>query len=417
MLESTARKMKTPLAIIFFTIFIDMLGVGILIPVVPQLFANPLSPAYLLPGALRPDTGYIMLGLLIAVYPLGQFLATPILGQLSDRYGRRPILGFSIAGTALSYFIFAFGIFTKNIPLLYASRFFDGLTGGNISVAQAAIADTSTPENRAKNFGLLGAAFGIGFILGPFIGGKLADPDIVSWFTAATPFVFAGILATLNLFFILFVFPETNPTRVLQPLRWNQSFTNIKRAFHIPELKALFTTNFLYSAGFSFFTTFFSVFLIARLGYDESQIGNYFAYIGLWVAFTQAVITRRLSRKMNEVEILSITLLATGVTMLAYFLVHASYQLLLVAPLFAIANGLSVANMTALISRKARSEIQGEVLGLNASVLAFAQIIPPAVSGFIAALLKPGTPLIVSSIFMCSAGLYFIVFERKSNSA
>ena len=128
------------LAVIFLTIFVDMLGAGILIPIVPQLLANPASEYYLLPQGFTVQQGFILLGFLTASFSLMQFISTPILGQLSDRYGRRRLLMISLLGTSFSYVLFAVGILTKNLPLLFASRMFDGITGGNISIAQAAIA-------------------------------------------------------------------------------------------------------------------------------------------------------------------------------------------------------------------------------------------------------------------------------------
>jgi len=139
-----------------------------------------------------------MAGWLMSAFPLAQFLCTPILGQLADRYGRKKVLAFSIGGTAISYALFALGIYTKSIPLLFFARILDGISGGNISVAQAVIGDVSNAKNRAKNFGLVGVSIGIGFILGPFIGGKLSDPAVISWFDAATPFWFAAFLSIIN---------------------------------------------------------------------------------------------------------------------------------------------------------------------------------------------------------------------------
>ena len=182
-----------PLLAVFMTIFIDMLGVGILIPVFPLLIL-PNSPDNILPTGWTIQQGFILFGWLSAAYPLAQFFAAPILGQLADRYGRKKILAISITGTMFGYILFAIGIATHNIPLLFASRILDGFTGGNISVAQAAIADISTAKNRARNFGLIGMAFGLGFILGPYVGGKLADPSVISWFNAQTPFYFTAAL-------------------------------------------------------------------------------------------------------------------------------------------------------------------------------------------------------------------------------
>jgi DHA1 family tetracycline resistance protein-like MFS transporter len=221
--------------ILLFTIFIDLLGIGILIPVIPQLLANPASSQYLFSPSLPLSTAYIIYGFLAAAYPLALFLAAPILGQLSDRFGRKPILVISLLGTCVGYFVFAFAIITKNIPLLFLSRIFDGLTGGNISVAQAAIADITQPENRAKSFGLVGAIFGIGFILGPYIGGILSDPAVVSWFSAATPFWFTAILSFCNALFVFFFLPEThlvkNPSLAIS---WNKAFRHIARAVTLP---------------------------------------------------------------------------------------------------------------------------------------------------------------------------------------
>src|SRR6185369_14446856 len=165
MISHILRRLQShPLPVILFTIFIDLLGVGILIPVIPQLLANPHSSEFLLPAGFTLAQGYILLGFLTAIFPIMQFFATPILGQLSDTYGRRKLLATSIIGTSLSYVVFALGIVTKNIPLLFLSRGFDGITGGNVAVAQAAVADVTKPENRAKAFGVIGAVFGIGFI-------------------------------------------------------------------------------------------------------------------------------------------------------------------------------------------------------------------------------------------------------------
>ena len=186
-----AKLASNPLPVVLFTVFVDLLGVGILIPVIPQLMANPGSNYYLFPENTPASHGYIVLGFLVAIFPLMQFIATPILGQLSDKFGRKKILAISLAGTSMSYVLFAIGIMTKNIPLLFLSRGFDGITGGNIAVAQAAVADVTPPEKRARNFGLIGAVFGFGFIIGPYIGGKLSDPSIISWFNATTPFFFA----------------------------------------------------------------------------------------------------------------------------------------------------------------------------------------------------------------------------------
>lgn len=406
-------KSKSILPIVLLIVFLDLLGVGILIPVLPQLFVNPYSADYVLTPDLASQA-LILFGFLSAVYPFFQFLAAPILGQLSDKFGRKPILAFSLAGTALGYVLFALGILTKNLPLLFAARALDGFTGGNISVAQASLADITEPKDRAKTFGLIGMAFGLGFILGPYLGGKLADPTIVSWFSATTPFWFTAILSALNVILVMFLFPETHQTIEREKkIKIGQAFTNIKKAFTIPGLSSIFATNFLFTGGFTFFTTFFGVFLISKFAFTEGNIGDFFAYVGLWIAITQGLITRNIANRFSEDSVLKVSFIMTGIAVFLYFLPTQAWQLLLVTPLFAIFNGLTQANSSGLISRSANKEIQGEVLGINSSVAALAQAIPPVLSGYIATSLDATTPILVSGIVMAIAGVFFVVTYQK----
>ena len=404
---------KNPLPVIFLTIFVDLLGFGILIPVIPQLLANPASEYYLLPQGMTLQQGFILLGFLTAVFSIGQFLATPILGQLSDRYGRKKLLAISLFGTCLSYIIFAYGIVTKNLALLFLARAFDGVTGGNISIAQASIADVTTPEKRARNFGLIGAAFGLGFIIGPYIGGKLSDPSIVPWFNATTPFIFAAILSFINVISIILFFPETLKEKNHNlKIKWTRSVSNVFHATVNKELRVLFGTVFLFTAGFTFFTAFSSVYLIDKFSFTQGNIGDFFAYIGLWVAFTQVFITGRVSKRYPAYKIIRYGLLAAGIATFLFLLPELWWQLLFIVPIFAIGNGLMQANITSLISRSAGSEIQGEVLGINSSVSALAMSIPPILSGFIAASLTPKAPIFVGGSVVMLAVVLFWVFYK-----
>jgi len=408
------------LPIVLFTVFIDLLGVGILLPIIPQLLANPASPFYLLPAGWTYKDGLILLGFLTAIFPFMQFLATPILGQLSDRYGRKKILAISLAGTAISYALFAIGILTRDIPLLFFSRAFDGITGGNIAVAQAAIADVTTPEKRTRNFGLMGAVFGLGFIVGPYVGGKLAVPFVTVlslfghhllrtpyWFNAATPFWFAAILSTINVTMVLVNFPETL-SRIQHTLKinWSKSFHNIIKAATMPGLRTIFPMVFLFWGGFSFFTTFFAVYLTSKLGFKANNIGDFFAYIGLWIAFTQGALTAILAKKFANYQILRFSLLGLAIALVATFIPNNTTQLLLITPLIPLSVGLSIANVTALVSRSAPADIQGEVLGINASVQALAQTIPAALVGFLAGINR-NVPVIAASITVFMAWVIF----------
>ncbi len=405
---------RSPLFVLFFTIFLDMLGLGILIPVIPALLANPHSPHYLLAMDTPIATGYILLGILLAFFSFGQFIASPIIGQFSDKFGRKRLLAFSIFGTSIGHALFAVGILFANLPLLFFARLFAGITGGNIVVAQAAIADITTPENRTKNFGLIGAAFGLGFIVGPFLGGKLADASLVSWFGATTPFWFASILSLVNAVLILTFLRETNQNvKPDQHIEWGRSIKNIAHAFRLEQLRPLFITNFLFQSGFAFYTTFSAVYLYSRFGFTEGMIGNYFAFIGLWIVITQGLLTRFVSKKFKEQKVMQNSLVASGICIIAIVLAPNPILLYCIVPFFAAAIGLTQANITALISRSAGASVQGEVLGLNGSLNALSQTVPPLISGIVAAYFEPSAPLLIAAILAILSGLYFINHLRR----
>jgi MFS transporter, DHA1 family, tetracycline resistance protein len=403
---------RHPIWIIIFTILIDTLGIGILGPILPQLLGNPQSPHYLLARGAAVSSGYITFGFLVAVFPVMQFFATPILGQLSDRYGRKPVLAFSLAGTALGYALFAIGIILRNIPMLFVARALDGITGGNLSVAQAAIADVTSPQDRTKNFGMIGAAFGVGFIIGPFLGGVLADPSMVSWFNAATPFWFAAILASANTAQVLFQFDETNKHIRHFEVDLTRGVGNIARAYAMPQLRPIFLTSFFFNAGFGFFISFFGVFLIHRFAFNEARIGNFFALVGLCAIFTQLVTTRRVAARFSEAQVLRVTLFGVSAVMFAYLWAPSPLWLVAIAPISSTFNGLSLANMGGLLSRSVPPHVQGEILGIGSSIQALANSLPPLLGGFVAASFEPEAPVFAAGLTMLVAWVVFVSMFR-----
>jgi DHA1 family tetracycline resistance protein-like MFS transporter len=230
----------------------------------------------------------------------------------------------------------------------------------------------------------------------------------VPWFDAATPFWFAALLSLANVIVVRFVFTETlTEPQSDKRIDWRKSARNINHAWALAPLRSLFVTNFLFQFGFSSFTTFSSVFLIARFGFTQGGLGDFFAYIGLWIAFSQAVITRQVSRRVPEVRVLRVTLFAGGLSMLLYLVPQVWWGLLFVVPVFAAFNGLNQANLVGLLSRSASPRIQGEVLGINASVQALAQTLPPLLAGVVAGRVGPGAPLVVAAASIVGAGVFF----------
>lgn len=414
---------RNPLLAIFTTVFIDLIGFSILIPVFPLLIdPSPGARFRVTPLSWSPSTGLIMLGWLQAVYPFCIFLAAPILGQLSDRLGRRPVLGMSIAGTAVGYVIFAIGIATKNIPLLFLGRSIDGLTGGNLAVAQAAIGDVSTNETRAKNFGLLGAAFGLGFILGPYVGGRLSAPHVSfyglfktpGWFGATTPFWFAAGLAALNAILVFAVFPETIKQRSTRKVAIGQSFQNVARGFSSPRLRIPLLSAFFWGAGFTFFTTFFGVFLKNKFGFSPSKTGDYFAIVGLFIAIAQGVVVGLVAKKLVDYKVLRFSMMIQGIVMCTYFVTNSTGPLYWSIPALALFQGLCQANVGSLISRSAEPGKQGEAMGVYSSVSSMAQVPASVLVGYVAGSISSNTPLVVSSALIFLGGVIFVTLFRPT---
>lgn len=376
--EMQSKKVLLPL---FFTVFLDLLGGGLAIPIMPDLLLEPTGGV--LPFEMDRETRTLIFGFLGGIFFLAQFLGAPILGAISDRDGRKKVLLMSLAGTLVGYLLFALGIYIQNIYLLFFSRAVAGFMGGNISVALSAISDVSDESNKTRNFGLVGAAFGLGFIFGPFLGGKLADANTISWFNLMTPFLVAAILTGINMILVVINLPETLKERRERKVTIFTGLENISNAFQHANLRTTFLTVFFITFGFSLFTQFFSVFLKKKFQMDMGQIGMIFGYVGVWSVISQAAFLRPLSKKFHSLQILKVSLLLLSILMIVIILPPTPFYYFFIIPFVAISQGMTQPNINTIVTNQAAANEQGQMLGINQSVQSLAMAIPPMIAGFL----------------------------------
>ena len=413
-MSNTIQKENNILIPVFLTVFIDMLGIGIIIPVLPALFYE--SGSSLFVGSMSYEDRSIVYGFLLAAFPFMQFFGAPILGALSDRHGRKPLLMLSLIGTMVGYFLFAVALLQGNLWLLFFSRLLPGFTGGNISIVYSAIADVSEGADRTKNFGLIGMAFGLGFILGPAIGGILADNSVVYWFGPSTPFWFTTILTFINIVLLIFLFPETLQKKEGRVVSLLTGVRNIVYSFKMPNLRSIFTVALLFSLGFTFFTQFFAVALFEKFDYTERDVGIFYAWVGIWLVFTQGYLVRVFAKKNYQpVGLIKVAMLTLSIgLLLVLFPTDVTWEYI-IAPIIAISHGITTPNLLSTISAQASPSQQGSILGINQSMQSLGATLPPIIGGYLTAI-NFHFPLIAAAGIVFFAWLVFLFTSNKLSS-
>ena len=405
------RSQNRVLSAIVLTVFIDQMGVGMVLPIAAPLLMSPSSGLFA--AATSAAGRSVWLGLLLGSFPIAQFFGAPILGALSDRFGRKKLFLASVAGTCLGYLLFGYAIMTRNLWLCFAGRMLDGFTGGNISIAMSAVADITEPKDRSRNFGLIGMTFGLGFILGPFIGGVLSNSTLVSWFSLETPYWFAAAMCGANLVLIRILFSETLRSPFRTPVRAGASLNNIRMVFRNREWTRLFLVMFLIVFGFNFFTQFFQVFLIERFQFNSTGIADLFAYTGLWLALSQGIANRALTRRYPPGKLVWITALLCALSYPLLLVPSHAWGIYLVVPLIALFTGINTPNLIALVSGQGGPGDQGMILGIRQSVQAIAMAVPPILAGLLTAV-RVSLPVWAAAFFTIAGWMVWAGWKPKN---
>jgi multidrug resistance protein len=370
----------SPFIVVFVTVFIDLLGFGIIIPLLPFYAETFGATAF-------------TVGLLATSFSLMQFIFAPIWGRVSDRVGRRPIILVGLLGSCLSYL--AFGM-AGTLTGLFAARIFAGIAGANIPTAQAVVADLTTPENRAKGMGMVGAAFGLGFIFGPAIGGFL------SRYGYSMPAFFASALSLANFVAAWFLLPETLKPEHRAIERVGR-IDALRGAIARPHLPLLLLIGFLVVAAFSAFESTFALFAERVYAFHASTIGYVFAFVGIVLVIVQGFLVGKVVKRIGEHHIVpaSLALVAIGLLMIPG--TRSVAALLVANGIMAVGMGFNSPALMSLVSRYTAAEDQGGVMGLTQSLNSLARIIGPMWGGFAFDHLGIGMPYISAAAVMAVA--------------
>lgn len=351
---------------IFVTILIDAIGLGIIIPILPDVIRRFSSD----PEFINQYFGYF-----ISVYALMQFLASPVLGSLSDRFGRRSILLISLFGAALDYVLMAFA---PNLIILFLGRAIAGLTGASMTVASSYMADISDDSNRSSNFGMIGAAFGFGFIAGPLIGGVLGT------YGTHFPFLAAAVLCALNFFFGLFVLPESLPAEKRRKIEFSKMnpFLSLRNVLKPSPLVPLIGMYFMFYLAGHVHPSIWTLYMEHKFGWTPFQVGISLAVVGVCIALVQGGLTRVIIPKIGEVKALLYGLIIYMLGFVFYATVSEAWLIYVVIAVSSLGN---IANpaLQSMISKDTPSQEQGELQGSLMSLASLTAILAPLLYTFL----------------------------------
>ncbi|MGB8842106.1 MAG: MFS transporter [Aliidongia sp.] len=388
--------------VMLLVVFVDLLGFGVIIPLLPFYGEHfHASPA--------------VITTLMSTYSGVQLLSAPLWGRLSDRIGRRPVILISTTASVVAYLWLSQA---DALWMLFAARAVQGLAGGNISVAQAYIADITTPENRAKGMGGLGAALGLGFVLGPAIGGLLAGGDPVNVNVALPSFAAAGLSAVALLIGVVRLKESLTPALRAQAKKGPGRIAQIRSAFARPRLRLLMILFFSTTFAFAGMETTLGLWADHRLHWGPRQVGEIFAVVGIVLVLVQGGLIGRITKRYGEARALFAGTIGIGIGLALLAAAMGPVLGIAASCCLALGMGLASPSTSAMISQEAGASEQGGILGVNQSVGSFARIAGPAVAGQAFEYAGPSAPYVVgAAVMVISACLAFQIVRRRSHGA
>ena len=398
---------RNSLAFVMITILIDAMGFGLIMPVLPRLLMRV--------GELNLDQAIGVGAWMSLAMALASFFAAPVLGNLSDAYGRRKVLLIALAGMAANYLVLAVA---QSLALIVFARVLTGLFGGSFAPAQAAIADITKPEDRAKTFGFVSAAFGVGFIAGPALGGLLSQ------FGERTPFYVAVVLAGANCLYGLLIFPETLRPELRRPFSIARAnpFGAWRIAAAAPGTQRIVLVLLLWQLASLVYPLTWSFWGIAQLGWTDRMIGISLAAVGMVMAFSQTLMTGPLVRRLGERGAAQLGLIGAGAGFIGYAFCSSTVLAFVLMAAIAL-QSLVQPSLMAMLSRRASAEAQGEVQGLAAMVMGLGSVLGPLVlvapmawfTSPAAPVHFPGVPFLIAALFAAAAWTVLRTTPRQAS--
>jgi MFS transporter, DHA1 family, tetracycline resistance protein len=409
-MQNQTRRKLIPYAIVILFAYI---GFSLPLPIFPEMFLDPEKS--IIPGATL-EKRMILLGLVMASYPLGQFFGSFILGRLSDRHGRKKIVLLSLTGTTLGYLITALSVYSYSIAGIFFGLAICGFCEGNVTIAQSVIADLTTKEEylgeKAGHFGWINIFISAGFIIGPLMGGQLADPTVVSWFTFATPFWAAACMTIIGIGVIYWSSKETLKRRPNE--QW-EFFKSMWSGMKQPKLKHFFAANFFLALGYFAFFRFFPVFLERRFHFTPSQLSYVMVYDSFAIAAGVIWFIPFLSKRLKAIQSLCSFSFLLAISFIVCLLPESPYALFVTIPLVGFCLSVVLTNGALLISNTASQQFQGQALGTLTSVQVLAEIFTGLAGGPLAAYAMTLPLYIGAGMTVVCSLILFNSIRRKKN--